>query len=313
MAGLKEFFQETVEDKLLASMPNDVLQHTTPATQLLEKRQELAEVEDALKSQKEDFKLRMDSLNQRRAELERKEFQLQESLLKFDRFLKENDARRERADRKATLEHQVADERQDQANVLQNQLEALRASRAKNATLLAGYAKFNDYMQSVLSISGDYQEIPEIMSRYTTLRATQSDLKQRDRENQTKVDQVKTEAATFKEQHRVYMLDGSNQLATLQAEKEAARTETLYWENQLAQVQGAATKRTLLLGQIKMATSNLYALIQKRSNVKSNDTNTLQQLDKIRLYILDLEDITQDFQRGLDQEFTDYTGGVEAS
>jgi hypothetical protein len=94
-------------------MPPDILQHATPATQLLEKRQELREVEEALSAQKEvrsidahctltsafhtsytphhtfplwqDFKLRMDSLEQRRAELERKEFQLQESLLKFDR------------------------------------------------------------------------------------------------------------------------------------------------------------------------------------------------------------------------------------
>jgi hypothetical protein len=88
----------------------------------------------------------------------------------------------------------------------------LRASREKNATLLARYAKFNDYMQSVLSISGDYQEIPEIMTRYNTLRATQSDLKHRDRANQTRVESVKTEAASFKEQHRVHMLDGSNQV-----------------------------------------------------------------------------------------------------
>eukprot|EP00730_Choanoeca_flexa_P019837 TRINITY_DN9702_c0_g1_i2.p1 TRINITY_DN9702_c0_g1~~TRINITY_DN9702_c0_g1_i2.p1 ORF type:complete len:305 (+),score=69.64 TRINITY_DN9702_c0_g1_i2:282-1196(+) len=300
MAGLKEFFQATVEDKLLASMPNDALQHATPATQLLEKRQELAEVEKALQTQKEDFKLRMDSLDQRRAELERKEFQLQESLLKFDRFLKENDARRERADRKATVEHQVADERQMQVDELQAQLASLKANRARNTTILERYSKFNDYMQSVLTVSGDYQEIPEVITRYNTLRATQADLKARDRKNQAKIDEIKTEMAQEKEKHRVHMLDCSNKVATLQAEKESARTDTLYWENQLAQVQGAATKRTLLLGQIKMATSNLHALIQKRSKVKSTDLDTLQQLDKIRHYILDLEDITQDYQRTLE-------------
>ena len=44
---------ETLDNFADRSMPNDVLQHTTPATQLLEKRQELSEVEDALRSQKE--------------------------------------------------------------------------------------------------------------------------------------------------------------------------------------------------------------------------------------------------------------------
>lgn len=35
-----------------------------------------------------EFQMKMESLQQRREELERKEFQLKESLLKFDKFLK---------------------------------------------------------------------------------------------------------------------------------------------------------------------------------------------------------------------------------
>ena len=36
----------------------------------------------------QEFQMKMESLQQRREELERKEFQLKESLLKFDKFLK---------------------------------------------------------------------------------------------------------------------------------------------------------------------------------------------------------------------------------
>ncbi len=50
----------------------------------------------------------MDGLKQRRDELERKEYQLAESLLKFDRFLKENDARRRRALKKTEDERELA-------------------------------------------------------------------------------------------------------------------------------------------------------------------------------------------------------------
>ena len=52
------------------------------ATRLLEKRREMAEVESALGAQKDEFQLKMESLTQRREELERKELQLKESLLK---------------------------------------------------------------------------------------------------------------------------------------------------------------------------------------------------------------------------------------
>ena len=62
---------------------------------------------EALLACLQEFQLKMDNLQQRRGELERKEQQLQESLLKFDRFLKENDARRERAEKKAAEERQV--------------------------------------------------------------------------------------------------------------------------------------------------------------------------------------------------------------
>ena len=57
------------------------------ATRLLEKRREMAEVESALGAQKDEFQLKMESLTQRREELERKELQLKESLLKVSLFI----------------------------------------------------------------------------------------------------------------------------------------------------------------------------------------------------------------------------------
>ena len=60
----------------------------TPATRLLEKKREMAEVEAALATQKEEFQRKMDALQQKREELEEKDKQLKEQLLKFDKFLK---------------------------------------------------------------------------------------------------------------------------------------------------------------------------------------------------------------------------------
>lgn len=114
---------------LFSKMPEREDDHLTPATRLLEKRREMSEVEQALAAQKEvresldsilnfgfanielidiksmifcctsenyfivqlqEFQMKMESLQQRREELERKEYQLKESLLKFDKFLKVN-------------------------------------------------------------------------------------------------------------------------------------------------------------------------------------------------------------------------------
>ena len=55
----------------------------------------------------QEFQMKMESLQQRREELERKEHQLKESLLKFDKFLKENDSKRARAVKKSHDEREL--------------------------------------------------------------------------------------------------------------------------------------------------------------------------------------------------------------
>lgn len=47
----------------------------------------MLDVETGLLKQKEEFAMKMESLTQRREELARKETQLKDSLLKFDKFL----------------------------------------------------------------------------------------------------------------------------------------------------------------------------------------------------------------------------------
>ena len=69
-------------------MPEQQSDALTPATRLLEKKREMAEVETALAAQKEEFQLKMETLQQRRDDLERKERSLKEQLLKFEKFLK---------------------------------------------------------------------------------------------------------------------------------------------------------------------------------------------------------------------------------
>jgi hypothetical protein len=104
--GLDDYFRRTFEQKLLVcvtaervctacvsslagrNVPERDDGHLTAATRLLEKRREMVETQEVLSTQKEEFHVRMEALRQRRLDLERKEYQLKESLIKFDKFLK---------------------------------------------------------------------------------------------------------------------------------------------------------------------------------------------------------------------------------
>ena len=68
-----------------------VIDHVSAATRLLEKRRQMFEVQEALNSQKEEFTRREDAFRRREEALRRRDLELQESLIKFNRFLQENE------------------------------------------------------------------------------------------------------------------------------------------------------------------------------------------------------------------------------
>lgn len=63
------------------------LDHVSGATRLLEKRRQMFEVQEALSTQKEEFKRREDAFKRREEGLRRKDVVLQESLVKLNKFL----------------------------------------------------------------------------------------------------------------------------------------------------------------------------------------------------------------------------------
>lgn len=153
------------------------------------------------------------------------------------------------------------------------------------------------------------------------------------------MDKIKAEARRFKDDHRVAMLSCNNELAELQNKLEAAQAECLFWENAFIHAQHTATKRTLLLGRIKMcvgdggrrrrgrgagmggerlgvvlillvtlaftppsphrAAANLYALTQKRSGNREREIDTSAQLAKVQTFIQDLQDVTSEYESQL--------------
>lgn len=108
---------EKLDDRLLAqyggrggSLPQTlVMDHVSPATRLLEKRRQMFEVQEALNSQNEEFSRREDAFRRREEGLRRKDLELQESLIKFNKFLQENESKKNRALKRAADERKQRD------------------------------------------------------------------------------------------------------------------------------------------------------------------------------------------------------------
>jgi hypothetical protein len=84
-----------------------------------------------------------------------------------------------------------------------------------------------------------------------------------------------------------------------------------YWEAHAQSAEQNATKRTLLLGRIRMATANLYALVNEHGagagHIERIPSTELQ-LMKIQVFIKDLEDVVNDFEAELALQAADHNG-----
>ncbi|XP_014396635.1 PREDICTED: coiled-coil domain-containing protein 42B [Myotis brandtii] len=80
-------FRLALQDKLPMKIPEWNPGHSPPVLCLLQKRQELVDVDRGLRAQKEVFQNRMAVLMQRQEQLEQKKQELKGSFFRFDKFL----------------------------------------------------------------------------------------------------------------------------------------------------------------------------------------------------------------------------------
>jgi len=300
-SNLHDYFEDTFHQRLVKQSQEQKYDATmlTPATRLLQKQREMSKVEDELKTQKLDHGRKMEQLEGRRKMLEVKEQTLTESLRRFDRFLKENDARRKRALRKTRDEREACLVKDDEIILLADDLANLRTIREKQRKAIAKQEFFERYLKGVLSETEEFSEINELIDRYVTLHLTNKDLVNIDLECQQKMDSEAANHTRRKEEHRVRVLGLNTKLGELTAARETAEKQTLFWEAQATGSEQNATKKTLLLGRIRMATANLYALVNAHAGAGNLERipGTEKQLEKIQVFIKDLEDVVTDFER----------------
>jgi len=302
--SLEEYFRTTYEERLLVKIPEREDDHLTPATKLLEKRREMKEVEQALSAQKEEFQMKMESLQQRQEELERKECTLKESLLKFDKFLKENDSKRHRALKKALEEKASKQQKHQEHESLLEEINILEEERNKIQEKLDMHKKFHTYMDAVLENSDEFSEVREITSRYETLSSTYQDLLERDQSNQDLIENKRQFLAKFTEDRQNEIMSYNNDLSTMQGDLDKAKSRTVHLESNWNQIQTTAASKTLELGRIRMATLNLFSLVNTQLKIGGvTETDSDSQLEKISQFIQDLSQITAEIrkQEGLSQ------------
>ncbi|XP_068574084.1 coiled-coil domain-containing protein 42 like-2-like isoform X1 [Cebidichthys violaceus] len=182
--------------------------------------------------------------------------------------------------RAEVMEKKQEQERQIQQHTVYTDImeQACRMSRFNNGQELA------DYIHNLLHIRDNCQKKEKMAYE--------------------QVDQLRESLLTLEDNDRLQRLQKNLRLTRLQTELEETRAAANHWETKWNDIQETAAKKTILLGQIKMATLSLYEMrsggvegdeaeVEGDEAVDKNDT--VKQLDKVMMFMQDHEDILKQY------------------
>ena len=301
------------------------LDHVSPATRLLEKRRQMFEVQEALNAQKEDFQRREEAFRRREEGLRQKDLELQESLIKFNKFLQENESKRNRAEKRARDEGRqaVEKEKEIQRKTLEHEHMKLECEKVKER--LRKMSRYRDFLERAQRENvEDDPEISDLESRYKTLVSSNVELIEGQRENERKNEEQRTNFSDYTKTETNKMLNSNNLIANLQQTLEMEEAQAAQAQDDFDESIRKAGSETLEVGQVVMAVQNLlqrctknHGAIKHYDDSKNSNGGSMHQpenqsvadelqakgeqtkvdLEVIAAYITDFSAIVSDFEK----------------
>ena len=277
-----------------------VLEHVHPATRLMEKRRQTFDAQAQLDAQRAAHEEKEKGFAAREAIIKRKDLELQENLVRFGKFLQENDGKRARAKRRAADEAQSRLRKEAEIETLAARLRAARAGDEAAAAEGSKNARDAEYLDRVLAHvagGGDdpgFRETEDVLARHATLAATNADLIRAHRGFAEATERARAETAAYVEEKKDEALTLNNEIARLKKALERAtraKEETARARGEKLRAEAA---RKLEHGRVCFATENLFRRVRARSAVKyTADENPLERLRVIGEYMGDLDAIVK--------------------
>ncbi|XP_064890414.1 coiled-coil domain-containing protein 42-like isoform X1 [Columba livia] len=271
----------------------------SPFVRLQEKRKEAKQVQKALEEKREAFKETMADIARRWRELHAKEDQLKTYMEKSMRRLKEDDKLRVQALKKAMREREQKTQKEMELVRAKKKLKALKKEHQKLSKQVQKYSIFKEYLEDVVKISPQFEDIQDVISRYKLLVRTRKDLQQSQEKDKEMIKQTKVLLDRYEAEKEAETLQYQNELEQLQQRFAQAQSDVRSWTARWADIQNRNVKNGLMLTTMKMAIHNLFQCVntQLKAKVHVPKDDSLRQLDMIQQSILDLNDIVTEVKR----------------
>ncbi|KAL2079895.1 hypothetical protein ACEWY4_023688 [Coilia grayii] len=290
---LDDYFRVIFEEGIL-NVPVNRQNLRTSAMRFLEKRQELDHADASLQSKRNEFEVVREKIRERREKLNKNEEKAKEALLKFDRFIKDNDAKRSRGVKKAELQKAVVAQKEKELEDLKKEYSILLSKRDQLSNRVTRATVYHVFLTTLMKMSKKFEDITHLIGRFDTLLATRDQLLEQGKGAETHAERQHVELRRYVSEQSSVLLQLNNTLSKLQTELDTILAQACKLENTWNNIQSTAAKETLLLGQVKFGILNLYHVVGAETGEEDGVQveDSVNQLEKIHVFIQDLTDIS---------------------
>ena len=253
-------------------------------------------VQAELDQKKLDFEQRMLKCKQKEAELGEKQQKIRDSVMRFEKFVKENDAKRARAIKKERDEINTRRQKELEIISLRAELERLAKKKEDMSSLLERLMVYEKYLDSVIEYEEAFQEIDDILMRNVTLEASNQDLKVYATEGEGRTDRMRVQLAEYTKQMESKMLVFTSKIAGQQKDTDRLRIQNTKLDELQQYRETHAVDKKRDVGEAKMAINNIFHRC-KKSGIQAprsdDQAGVWRMLEYISQRMVDLGDISE--------------------
>ncbi|KAJ3032618.1 hypothetical protein HDV00_007312 [Rhizophlyctis rosea] len=237
---------------------------TLQSTLLLRKKKEMQAVQALLEKKRLEFAKRMEECREKQEELRARQKKIRDDVTKFEKHLKDNDAKRQRANLKAQTERKLREMKELELAALARQLHEEQLKSEKMLRMIKKYQIYERYLQSVVDIlPPDYLDVNEphindILMRHKTLVETNDDLVATVQQSQDEIEQQNAQLAGLIKAKNDLILVYNSTLGTQQKKLDKLKQECAYLEQRLEERDNTGKERLRILSETKLAINNIF-------------------------------------------------------
>lgn len=240
------------------------LEEISPATQLLEKRRMMYEIQEAFEHAKEEERKREKEFKEKERNLRAKDLVVQEKLITYNQFLQDNEAKRIKANRKYEFEAKEREAKNAKIEELKREIAALQKKstlqeREVMKSTLYTVRKYEEFLEQVREKYPDeFTDIGDILTRYSTLRNSYTELTERRRKLEEENEGLKRRKDELDKQSKENILELNISISHLQKKQDEAEAERMNLQKNVEQEGYLTSGKQLEMGNMISTIDNIF-------------------------------------------------------